>query len=253
MIRNMTSKRDAHERLPEVIAAAVRVFTREGYRLARMSDVAAEMGLSEAAIYRYVGSKEGLFVLAIRHALLLEDLPAGDLPLSPAPLAATVAEARGFIAEVVPFGALAEALSGRGSGDTAAELEKILRELFELESRTREAADMLERSARELPEMADLLNAGIRAPVLAALTEYLTGRAEAGTLRRTPDTAATARLVLETLTWFARHRFSDPDGAAIPADLAADTAVDALVHALVPASPVPVGPAPTSTPPAGAR
>jgi AcrR family transcriptional regulator len=71
----MTGKRDAHERLPELIAAAVRVFTREGYRSARMSDVAAEMGLSEAAIYRYVGSKEGLFVLAIRHALLLEDLP----------------------------------------------------------------------------------------------------------------------------------------------------------------------------------
>jgi len=81
MIADMAGKRDAHERLPELIAAAVRVFTREGYRLARMSDVAAEMGLSEAAIYRYVGSKEGLFVLAIRHALLLEDLPAGDLPL----------------------------------------------------------------------------------------------------------------------------------------------------------------------------
>jgi AcrR family transcriptional regulator len=239
----MTGKRDAHERLPELIAAAVRVFTREGYRSARMSDVAAEMGLSEAAIYRYVDSKEGLFVLAIRHALLLEDLPAGDLPLSPAPLAATVAEARAFVAEAVPFGALAEALSGPGqkpghppgAGDTAAELEKILRELFELESRTREAADMLERSARELPEMADLLNAGIREPVLAALTEYLDGRAQAGTLRRTPDTPIMARLVLETLTWFARYRFSDPAGAAIPAGLAQDTAVDALVHALVPA------------------
>ena len=231
----MTGKRDAHERLPELIAAAVRVFTREGYRSARMSDVAAEMGLSEAAIYRYVDSKEGLFVLAIRHALLLEDLPVGGLPLSPVPLAATVADARAFIAEVVPFGALADALSGPGPGDTAAEFEKILRELFELESRTREAADMLERSARELPEMADLLNVGIRAPLLAALTEYLNGRADDGTLRRTPDTPVTARLVLETLTWFARHRFSDPAGAAIPAELAQDTAVDALVHALVPA------------------
>jgi AcrR family transcriptional regulator len=256
----MTGKRDAHERLGELIAAAVRVFTREGYRSARMSDVAAEMGLSEAAIYRYVESKEGLFVLAIRHALLLEDLPGGDLPLSPAPLTATVAEARDFIAEVVPFGTLAEALSGQGSpvsGDTAAELEKILRELFELESRTREAADMLERSARELPAMADLLNAGIRGPVLAALTEYLNGRAQAGKLRRTPDTAATARLVLETLTWFARHRFSDPDGTAIPAGVAEETAVDALVHALLPAasvSPAALPPAAPATPalPAGA-
>src|SRR6202012_766217 len=84
IIRGMTGKRDAHERLPELIAAAVRVFTREGYRSARMSDVATEMGLSEAAIYRYVEGKEGLFVLAIRHALLLEDMPTGDLPLSSA-------------------------------------------------------------------------------------------------------------------------------------------------------------------------
>src|ERR1700749_537579 len=98
----MTGKRDAHERLPELIAAAGRVFTRDGYRLARMSDVAAEMRLSEAAIYRYVEGKNGLFVLARRHARLHEALPEADLPLSPAPLAAPVAEARDFIAEVVP-------------------------------------------------------------------------------------------------------------------------------------------------------
>jgi AcrR family transcriptional regulator len=62
----MPGKRDSHERLPELIAAAVHVFTREGYPLATMSDVAAEMGLSEAAIHRYTGSKEDLFVPAIR-------------------------------------------------------------------------------------------------------------------------------------------------------------------------------------------
>jgi len=239
----MTGKRDAHERLPELITAAVRVFTREGYRSARMSDVAAEMGLSEAAIYRYVESKEGLFVLAIRHALLLEELPAGALPLAAAPLAATLKEAREFIAEVVPFGTLAAALTGPDPdpADAGAELEAILRELFELESRTREAADMLERSARELPELADLLNEGIRRPVLAALTAYLERRVWSGLLRQTPDPAATARLMLETLTWFARHRFSDPDGAAIPYPLAEETAVDALRHALMPASAAPEG------------
>lgn len=253
----MTGKRNAQERLPEIISAAVRVFTRDGYRSARMSDVAAEMGLSEAAIYRYVDSKEGLFVLAIRHALLLEDLPAidggaamggpGALPLKPPPLAAMMKEARDFVAEVVPFGSLAEALSRPDPDDPAAELEAIMRELFGLEAQTREAADMIERSARELPELAELLNAGLRSPVLAALTDYLERRAQRGLLRRTPDTAATARLVLETLTWFARHRFSDPYGAAIPATVAEDTAVDALLHALVPAS-MPAGADDPATP-----
>jgi AcrR family transcriptional regulator len=247
----VSAKRTAHERFPEVIAAAVRVFTQEGYRAARMSDVARAAGLSEAALYRYVESKEGLFVLAIRHALLLEAMPAEDpdgthagegvdgaeavrFPLKPPPLAEMISQAREFVAAEVPFGSLAAALSGPVPADPAAELETVMRELFTLESQTREAADMIERSARELPELADLLNSGLRRPVLAAMTNYLARRASTGTLRATPDSAATARLVLETLTWFARHRFLDPYGAAIPDSLAADTAVDAMIHALVP-------------------
>ncbi|HEX6452825.1 MAG TPA: helix-turn-helix domain-containing protein [Trebonia sp.] len=230
----MTGKRTAHERFPQVIAAAVRVFTRDGYKSARMSDVAGEAGLSEAALYRYVDGKEGLFVLAIRHALLLEHMPAERLPLKAPSLRHMIEEAREFVAAEVPFGSLAEALAAADTDDPAAELDAIARELFTLESRTREAADMMERSARELPELADLLNQGFRAPVVRALTAYLDSRAKAGKLRVTPDTAATARLVLETLTWFARHRFSDPHGAAITSRLAEDTAVDALLHALVP-------------------
>jgi AcrR family transcriptional regulator len=229
----VTGKRTAHERLPEIIAAAVRVFTRDGFRAARMSDVAAAAGLSEAALYRYVDGKEGLFVLAIRHALLLEELPEAELPLHPPPLRQVMAETRDFVAEAVPFGTLATALGVAEPQDARAELESVLRELFALEAQTREATDMIERSARELPELAELLNSGLYRPVVAALTEYLQHRADKGFLRQTPDSQATARLVLETLTWFARHRHHDPQGAEIPDGLAQDTAVDALVHALL--------------------
>jgi AcrR family transcriptional regulator len=235
----VTPKRSTHERFPEVLAAAVRVFARDGYRSAHMSDVAREAGLSEAALYRYVDGKEGLFVLSIRHALLLEPLPdaddpAGAFPLKAPPLAEMILQAREFVAEAIPFGSLAEALEVAETDDPAAELEAIMRELFALEEQTHAAADMIERSGRELPELADLLNSGLRAPVVAALSGYLESRAKTGQLRTTPDAAATARLVLETLTWFARHRLSDPYGAAIPAKLAQDTAIDALLHALVP-------------------
>lgn len=225
-----------------MIAAAVRVFARDGYKSAHMRDVAAEAGLSEAALYRYVDGKEDLFVLAIRHALLLEPLPGqddltGEFPLTVPSLDEMIRQAREFVAQAVPFGSLAEALRAAGDpADPAGELDGIMRELFALEEQTAQAADMIERSARELPDLADLLNTGLRGPVLDALTEYLDSRAKTGALRRTPDTAATARLVLETLTWFARHRHSDPYGAAIPPHLAQDTAVDALLHALVPAN-----------------
>ena len=50
MVTSMSGKRSAHERFPEVLSAAVRVFTRDGYRAARMSDVARAAGLSEAAL-----------------------------------------------------------------------------------------------------------------------------------------------------------------------------------------------------------
>ena len=235
----MSGKRSVQERFGEVIAAAVRVFTHDGYRAARMSDVARAAGLSEAALYRYVESKEGLFVLAIRHALLLEEMPdeevpGAEFPLKPPSLALMLLQVREFVAAEVPFGSLAAALAGPEPDDPAAELEAVMRELYSLETQTRKAADMIERSARELPELADLLNTGLREPVLAALTGYLDTRAVSGKLRVTPDTAATARLVLETLTWFARHRHSDPYGAAIPDALAEATAIDALIHALVP-------------------
>lgn len=230
----MAGKRTAHERLPEVIAAAVRVFTRDGYRATRMSDVAAAAGLSEAALYRYVTSKEGLFVLAIRHALLLEELPEDGLPLQAESLTDVMRETRDFVAEAVPFGTLATALATDEPADPATELEEVLRELFALEGQTRQATDMIERSARELPELAELLDDGMARPVVAALATYLRNRADMGLLRRTPDADATARLVVEALTWFARHRYHDSQGSRLTDKLAEETAVDAMVHALLP-------------------
>ncbi len=38
-----------------------------------MADIAREMGVSEAALYRYVDGKEGLFLLVVRQALLQEE------------------------------------------------------------------------------------------------------------------------------------------------------------------------------------
>src|SRR3984957_8743322 len=157
----MTGKRSAHERFPEVIAAAVRVFATDGYKTARMSDVAREAGLSEAALYRYVDGKEDLFVLAIRHALLLEPLPAEDdpagaFPLKAPRLAAMISEARGVVAAQVPsrslsapqspLGSPADALVRAEAPDPAAELASIMRELSALEKQTSQAVDIIERS-----------------------------------------------------------------------------------------------------------
>jgi AcrR family transcriptional regulator len=203
-----------------------------------MAEIAAVMGVSEAALYRYVESKEGLFRLVIRHELLREDLPEDDLPLASPTLEVTLEELRIGVGEQMSIRSLDRALRRRRVADAAGELEGIVRELFMLTALTRTATEMIERSARDVPEFAALMDSDLRGPLLARLRDYLERRARSGQLRRTPDAAATARLVLETVAWFARHRHSDPDGAAISDDVAEDTVVDVLVHALLPTSSV---------------
>ncbi len=228
------AQRRARDRLPELVAAAIRAFMRSGYRATQMSDIAGEMGVSEAALYRYVDGKEGLFGLVVRHALFLEDLPDGELPLTSPPLQSTLGQIRDLLIPAAIPPALGEALRNPVGDDPRAELEGIVRELFSLMVLTRPAMDMIERSAREMPELAQIFNVDLRRPLLGALTSYLEQRSERGQLRPTPHPDATARLVVETIAWFSRHRLSDPDGAAIPAEAAEDTVVDALLHALAP-------------------
>jgi AcrR family transcriptional regulator len=225
-------QRSARERLPELVDAAIRVFGRSGFRAAQMADIAREMGVSEAALYRYVDGKEGLFGLVVRHALFLEDLPDGDLPLASAPLQDTLGQLRAMLTPAAVPPTVAEAVARERAADPGAELEGIVRELFALMALTGPAMDMIEHSARELPEVAQLFTVDLRRPLLGALTSYLQRRADSGQLRRTPHPEAAARLVIETIAWFSRHRLSDPDGAAISADVAEDTVVDALLHAL---------------------
>lgn len=56
-------KRDARRR--EILEAAERVFARSGYWNATTVDVAAEVGLTQPALYRYFDSKRTLFVEAL--------------------------------------------------------------------------------------------------------------------------------------------------------------------------------------------
>ncbi len=49
-----------------ILDAASKVFTREGYVDARMSDVAVQAGLSFGGLYRYFANKEDLFGNVIR-------------------------------------------------------------------------------------------------------------------------------------------------------------------------------------------
>lgn len=64
-------KRPAHRpsRRKEIIEAATRAFSRDGYVEVRVEDIARAAGVAPTAIYYHFGGKEELFTQALRNAM----------------------------------------------------------------------------------------------------------------------------------------------------------------------------------------
>jgi len=219
-------------RLDELLASATRVFIARGYRRTQMADVAREMGVSPGALYGYVEGKEALFHLLIDRSFEAAALEPPALPVRTPPPGATLARLRERLEEETRLPRPAAALARSKVADPAAELEGVVRELYDLIERTRLGTALIERSALDVPELATLFYVDVRRGLLARLTRYLERRIRGAALRPVPDPATAARLVLEAITWFARHRMGDRDSAAIDDATARETTIDFLVAGL---------------------
>jgi AcrR family transcriptional regulator len=51
-----------------VVDAALKFFARDGYKGARVQDIAAELGIAKGSVFKHFGTKEGLFLAAYRKA-----------------------------------------------------------------------------------------------------------------------------------------------------------------------------------------
>ena len=76
----------------------------------------------------------------------------------------------------------------------------------------------MERCAADWPVLAAAFYEDGRQVHLERLARYLDRRRAAGLIAPIGDTAIAARFVLETIAWFANHRFGDHDGAALDDD-----------------------------------
>lgn len=204
------------ERLDAITSGALAIFGALGYRRARMSDVAAAAGVSAGLLYTYAESKEALFALVLRRAA---GLPVAELDLpvatpSRSELRALVADA---FTRLAPRPDLVAAVAGEAPDDVAAEVRAIVAEQFTMVEQHRELLRLVERCAVDWPDLATSFYDEARRAHLETLEEYLTARMDAGCLPRR-DPRITARFVMETVAWFAGHRFDDHDGAALDDD-----------------------------------
>jgi AcrR family transcriptional regulator len=144
--------------VPRLLRAATHVFGRKGLKRARMTDIAREMGVAHGSLYNYVESKEALFLLLIDRWGNLDHRAGTQLPIKTPSMTRIVERLQDRIESVFPLPTLDGAIARTRLSDPQEELESIARELYVRTEESREGADILERSALEMPELVDSLS-----------------------------------------------------------------------------------------------
>ena len=196
-------RRKSNQRLESIALAALTVFTRRGFRQAQMSEVAAEAGVSSGSLYGYVENKEALLKLAILAAVGRSET-VDQLPLPCAGSEEAVAVVRQHIEQHMRWSGLDGLQTAQGVASDEA-IGAVIRELFDILSRSRQLIWLLDRLALELPEFRVVHFEELKLPYLAALARLLERFAPTGST----DPQLMARGVLEFVAWFAMHRHRD--------------------------------------------
>ena len=220
------------ERFDALVSAGLRVFAERGYRKAQMADVAAAMGVSQGTLYNYVESKEALFSLCLDR-LIEPDAPMPPLPVSMPSLDDVLAGLRARLAELWALPRLEKALATKRPADVRAELAEVIEEGYDAIGGRRLAFDAIEHSAREMPDIAEIFYVEFRRKLIGRYTAYIEARIASKQFRPLLDAATAARLVIETVTYFARHRYGDRDSAMLDDDIVRRTVVDMMSAALL--------------------
>lgn len=220
-------------RFDDLIEAAAAVFTERGYKRTQMADVAERLGVAKGTVYLYVESKEALFDLTCRLADTARPRPVpAKLPVANPPGSSTTQYVAEQLAASRVLPLVASLLAKKKRGDAHAELEEIVIVLFDDLVRHRRALKLIDQSARDLPALAALWFEGARGGLLELLTNYIEDRVRARKMRPVPHTAAAARLIIETATFWAVHRHWDAHPQEIDEVMAKRTVVHFVVGAL---------------------
>jgi AcrR family transcriptional regulator len=218
--------------IPRLLQAATRVFARKGLKRTRMTDIAREMGVAHGSLYNYVESKEALFLLLIERWGNLGQAAGTELPIKTPSMTRIVERWQGRIESVFPLPTLDAAISRRRSSDPEEELKSVVRELYLRTEESREGADILEKSALDMPELCRLFFEQVRRGLFERMTRYVTARVRDGSFRHI-DPAVAARFIVETVTFFARHRHLDPDPLPHTDEMIRDSVIPLIVGSLL--------------------
>lgn len=235
-------RKRAYQRFQNLIRAATRIFLAQGYRRTQIADVAEASGMAKGTVYLYVESKEALFDLVLRYADLLDhSSDAIELPtVFPVPtpdIKSTLRFVEETLIEADPVPLLSVAIERSQINDVPLELSNILRQLYAKLKDRRVSMKLIDRCAHDYPELAAVFFKAGRATVMQSLTRYIELRIEQGYFQPVPDVTIAARVVLETIVYWAIHRYWDPSPQPIDDHAAEETVIHLLIRALLKGEP----------------
>ena len=198
-------------RIQALIDSALEVFIGSGgYRRAKMSVIAEVMGVASGTVFHYVESKEALFDFALRNAdvdALLVPLP--ELPISTPEPGSTLRFVRERVADIRRIPSLERALESDTS-DPIVEFGEIVGEVYDTMCGNRRGMKLVDSSAQDFPEIAEVWFIDARGYVLQTLGALLRKRIDGGHFETISDISIASRMILETCTYWAVHRHWDP-------------------------------------------
>jgi AcrR family transcriptional regulator len=203
------------DRLSRLFQAAAEAFIANGYARTQMADVARAIGLGSGTLYLYVETKEALFDATLRYfatGFVPDELPVKN----PAPRA-TLGTIRELLASesARALDPLRDAGGRRRVRDVGAELERVVGELYDVMHRFRIPLKVVDRCAKDHPELASIWFKEGREAALGLLARYFEKRMSTGHFRALAEPLVAARIVLEAVAFWAIHRHWDPSPQAV--------------------------------------
>ncbi|MDI1482918.1 TetR/AcrR family transcriptional regulator [Polyangium sp. y55x31] len=193
-----------------ILDEAEALFATRGYRRTRLSEVAAAVGVSEPALYRYFRGKDALFEQVLRRAAASPGPyePPQNLPVPNPEPGQIESFLRAFFEESRRVAALERALLGpapRTTEEARTELAGVVGELFDLATRYRAGARIMNASALESPELGRIWDENVRGYLTRAVERYLGQRSDEGKLALPTDPIDAAVVVASLVTSHAVH------------------------------------------------
>lgn len=207
-IHSFMARKHSIDRFNGIVEAGLRQFMNRGYHRTRVDEVAKLAGVSSGTVYNYCATKEALFELCLARGFGDRSVPE-IFPHRAKPSVSVIDQAWTTFVLASRFDALVAVEDG--SAQDTYNIDDITRATYDWMAQNRRGIRLIERCARDWPELASYFYVSFRRKALSGFAKMIDGEVSAGRLSSPGPSDVTARIIIELCAYFAMHRHGDMD------------------------------------------